>query len=380
MTWTTEIIESINQVDPCEWDHLVQNRPFANWQWLELTESVLINHQPRYVLIRRYGDLQAGIVSALQTRFQNPLFQSTLGWAIRRYPGLRCSLPLSCDPGLLISHQASVAELLPVLMQGLEDLIQREHISYHTIDHIWPTMPLWKFLQSRGYHRIEHLSEIYLDIQWVSFEDYLKSLTSKKRGQYRRIGRRLEENGISLAVADPLAEDAQTLQNLVNNVFQRHREPNLYVEDLFSRASRLMGDDFKLIIARKNGCPIGCLAMLRNGNEWIGKWVGLDYEQTWNTHTYYGLSAECLRQAIEAGGQRLRMGTTGYQTKRDLAAVEENRIGALAFRIRPIHYLAGTALRIADGLGISGPIAEAPKRKRKRGKERFIHKHVRFTK
>lgn len=364
MTWTTEIIESINQINPDEWDHLVQNRPFTNWHWLQLTETVLVNHQPRYVLLRQDGTLQAAIVSALQTRFQNPLFQATLGWVIRRFPGLRCSLPLSCDSGILLNDQVSLAEMFPRLMQGLQDLIQQEHVSFYTIDHIWPTMPLWQYLQSRGLHRIEHLSEIYLDTPWPSFEAYLKSLTSKKRGQYRRVGRRLEEQDITLAVADPLTEDIQTLQTLVNNVFQRHREPNLYVDDLFAKASKLMGDDFKLIVARKEGQLIGCLAMLRSGNEWIGKWVGLDYELTWNTRTYYGLSAECVRQTIQAGGQRLRMGTTGYETKRDLTAVEENRIGGLAFCIRPIHFLAGMALKIAEGLGMSGPIAEAPKRKK----------------
>ena len=58
MTWTTEIIESISQVNPGEWNHLVQNRPFANWQWLQLTETVLSNHQPRYVLLRQDGDLR----------------------------------------------------------------------------------------------------------------------------------------------------------------------------------------------------------------------------------------------------------------------------------------------------------------------------------
>ena len=361
MTWTTEIIESIRQINPGEWNHLVQNRPFANWQWLQLTETVLSNHQPRYVLLRQDGALQAAIVCALQTQFQTPLFQGTLGWFIRRYPGLRCSLPLSCDPGILLGEQVAEAEMFPKLMQGLEDLIQQEHVSFYTIDHLCPAMPLWEFLQSRGFHRIAHLSEIYLDTPWPSFEDYLASLTSKKRGQYRRIGRRLAEKDITLAVADPLAEDEQTMQKLVENVFQRHREPNLYVNDLFAQANRLMGDDFRLIVARKDGQLIGCLALLRSGNEWIGKWVGLDYEQTWNTRTYYGLSAEGVRQTILAGGQRLRMGTTGHETKRDLTAVEENRIGALAFRPRAIHYLGGVALRVAAKFGFSGPIAEAPK-------------------
>jgi len=369
MAWTTEIIESIHQIDPKEWDCLVKDRPFANWRWLQLTEAVLLDHQPRYVLLRQNGELRAGIVTVLQTQFQTPRFQATLGGVIQRFPGLRCGIPLSGDPGLFVSDQDSLVDLLPVLMQGLETLIQREHISFHTIDHIWSTMPLWEYLQARGYHRIEHLAEIYLDIQWSSFTDYLSDLSKRKRKEFRRVNRRLEERDITLAVADPRTEDSQTLQTLVNNVFQRHHEPNLYVDELFLKASSIMGEDFKLIVARQGERLICCAAMLRSGNEWLGKWVGLDYAYTLNTGTYYRLVAECVRQAIQSGGRRIRLGATAYQTKRHFGAIRENRIGALAFRNGPIHYLAGKALQLTAVLGASGPIAEAPKREKKREAE-----------
>lgn len=369
MAWTTEIIESINQIDPTEWDGLVKDRPFSDWRWLHLTETVLLDHQPRYVLLRQNGDLRVGIVTALQTRFQNPYFQSTLGGVIQRFPGLRCGVPLSGDPGIFTDYQDTLADLLPVVMQGLESLIKQEHISYHTIDHIWTTMPLWPYLQTHGYHRIEHLAEIYLDVQWPSFADYLTSLTSKKRKEYYRVDRRLKKHGITFAVTDPLDEDNQALQNLVNNVFQRHQEPNLYIDDLYLQARAIMGDDFKLIVARQAGQLICCGGIVRSGDEWLAKWIGLDYEYTLNTGTYYRLVAECIRQTIESGGKRLRLGATAYQTKRHFGAIRENRIGALAFRTRPIHYLAGKALQIAASLGTSGPIAEAPKRERKREAE-----------
>ena len=369
MAWTTEIIESIHQIDPDEWDCLVNARPFATWRWLQLTEAVLRNHQPRYVLLRQEGVLRGAVVAVLQTQFQNPRFQTTMGGIIQRFPGLRCGIPLSGDPGLFVANQYSLVELAPILMQGLETLIQKEHVSFHTIDHIWPTMPLWEFLQARRYHRIEHLAEIYLDIQWASFDDYINSFTSKKRKEYGRVNRRLEEKGITFSLADPLTEDSQTLQTLVNNVFQRHHEPSQYVDDLFLKAATIMGEDFKFIVARQDGRLICCVAMLRSGNEWLVKWVGLDYASTLNTGTYYQLVAECVRQAIQSGGQRLRLGATAYQTKRHFGAIRENRIGALAFSNGPIHYLAGKALQITAVLGTSGPIAEAPKRERKRETE-----------
>jgi predicted N-acyltransferase len=271
MAWTTEILESIHQVDPEEWDRLVQGRPFANWRWLEMTEAVLVNHQPRYLLLRQDEKLQAGIVCALQRHFQSPLLQSTLGWYIRRFPGLRCGVPISYDPSLFFCDQEQSGVLLPALMQGLQSLIRRERVSFYTIDHLAEGDAAWAFLRSQGYHRIEHLAEIYLDIHWTSFESYLTSLPHKKRSEYVRINGHLEREGITLEAADLRTEDKNVLERLVNNVFQRHKEPTMYQRDLFQRANDLLGEDFKLIVARQNGESIGCMTLLRSGNEWLAK-------------------------------------------------------------------------------------------------------------
>jgi predicted N-acyltransferase len=359
MPWTTEIIGSINQVDPDEWGKLVKDHPFTSQCWLQVTEAVLLGHQPRYVLLRHNGNLQAAAVCSLQSQFQSRLLQSTLGWFISRYPGLRCGVPISYDPGLFFHSKELAGDLLPELLQGIQTLIRREQVSFHTIDHILSVAPAWQFLQVQGYHRIEHLAEVYLDIQWVSFEDYFQHLSSKKRKEYVRIERRLEREGITLDVTDLLVEDEVVLQRLVNNVFQRHQEPTLYPDGLFSKAKALLGEDFKLIVARQNGESIGCMALLRDGNEWIVKWPGLNYERTLDTGTYYGLLAECIRQTIQASGTRLRMGATAYQTKQHFGVTVEKRIGALAFQNPLIHYLAGKALQVTAGLKIGWPIAQS---------------------
>jgi predicted N-acyltransferase len=359
MSWTTEIIESIIQVDPDEWNELVKDRPFASQRWLRVTEAVLLVHQPRYVLLRCNGNLQAAAVCSIQSWFQSRLLQSTLGWFISRYPGLRCGVPISYDPGLFFHNQELAGDLLPKLLQGIQTLIRRERVSFHTIDHILPVALSWEFLQAHGYHRIEHLAEVYLDIQWTSFEEYFKHLSSKKRKEYVRIQRRLGREGITFDVVDLLVEDEIVLQRLVNNVFQRHQEPTLYPDGLFSKANALMGEDFKLIIARQNGESLGCIAMLRSGSEWLVKWPGLNYERTLDTGTYYGLLAECIRQTIQTGGTRLRMGATAYQTKQHFGVTVEKRIGALAFQNRLIHYSAGKALQVTARLKIGWPIAQS---------------------
>jgi hypothetical protein len=76
----------------------------------------------------------------------------------------------------------------------------------------------------------------------------------------------------------------------------------------------------------------------------MAKWAGLNYERTLDTGAYYGLIAECVRQAIEAGGTRLHLGATAYQTKQHFWVAVEERVGAMAVRGRPFHWLAGKIL------------------------------------
>lgn len=366
MAWTTQILDRITQVEPVEWDRLVQGHSFADRRWLETTEAVLVNHQPRYLLLRRDGKLCAGMVCTLQGHFQSPTLQRSLGGYIRRFPGLRCGVPISYDPSLFFCDDIQSADLLPALIEALETLLRQEHVSFYTIDHLAEEEAAWAFFRSRGYHRIDHLAEVYLDIQWASFEEYRASLSRKKRGEYSRIKNRLEREGVTLGVADLEQEDKGVLERLVNNVFQRHQEPSMYHRDLFIRARDLLGEDFRLVVARQAGQTIGCAALLHSGGEWVAKWPGLDYERALNTGTYYGLLAECVKQVIEAGGKRFRLGATAYQTKQHFGVTVEERIGALAFCNPLVHYVGGKALKVADRFGVSWPISEAKKDKLER--------------
>lgn len=346
MATTTEIFESVDSLDRSEWDRLVEGHPFAEWRWLQVTEKVLLGHQPRYVLVRQAGELVAGAVCSLQDRFQSRLLQATLGWLPRRLPVLRCGVPISYNPGLFLSREKDASALWPALLGGIQQLLRRENASFHTFDYLSPQDLAWAFLQGNGYHRIQHLTETNLDICWASMEEYVSKLPKKKRSEYVRVHGHLERQGISIAETDPHSEDKTVLYQLVVNVFRRHGEPVLYDEDLFLRVVALLGDDFKLVVARQNGEILGCVALVRSGNEWMAKWAGLNYERTLNTGTYYGLLAECVRQAIHTGGKRLRLGATAYQTKQHFCVVAEERIGALAVRGRPLHWLAGKALRL----------------------------------
>src|SRR5829696_2408081 len=94
------VVDTIARVDPAEWDDLAAGRPFADHRWLRLTEALLVEHEPRYVLLRRDGRLAAAAVCALGRRLQSPTLRRRAGWLLRLVPYLRCEIPIAFDDGL----------------------------------------------------------------------------------------------------------------------------------------------------------------------------------------------------------------------------------------------------------------------------------------
>jgi predicted N-acyltransferase len=344
MPVTTEIFKTIDQVDPSEWDRLVEGRPFADRHWLQVTEALLLDHQPRYVLLRQDGRLEAGAVCSIQRRFHSRVLQAALGWLPRHFPSLRCDMPIYNGTGLFFADPGQFDKLFPELLDGLQTLFRQERILFYSFDHLLPADPAWAFLQARGHHRIDHMLDARLEIHWTSFEDYLKSLPQEEYEKHVQIRAGLASQGITIEAVDPLAEDPAVLDRLWSGQARREREPHMYDSDLFPKVFSLMGKDLKLIVARQEGRIVGCVFMLHNCNDWFVKWHGLDLAATANTGTHQGMLAECIHQAILAGGRQIRLGLIEDRTIKLLGATAERRIGATAVRSRPLHWLAGRFL------------------------------------
>jgi len=347
MSVMAELYKSIDQVDPGEWDQLVAGQPFADWHWFQITEALSVDYQPRYLLLKENGQLKMGAVCYIQNRFHSRRLQSLIGWFPRRFPTLRCDAPIHLDTGLFFSDPGRFNELFPELLRSMQTLLlKREHISFYSFDHLLPTSPTWAFLQAKNYHRIKHVgAEINLKIHWSSFEDYLKDLSKPEYEEYLRTKTELEAQSILIEAADSSSENLDASQRLQTD-FNRHvHGPKLYHPDLYPRTSKLMGKDFKLVVARHDGQVIGCIAMLRNQDHWLVKWLGLDLTfLPAEMEIYYGLLAECVRQAILAGGCQIRLGASVPPTIQNFGGRLERRIGAMSIRNRPLHWLAGRVL------------------------------------
>src|SRR6266496_2892386 len=98
---TVQLLESIEQIAPAEWDDLRGPRAFADHRWLRFAERILIGHRPRYLLVRRGERLEAAAVCSVEEHFENRALQRRAAWLLRRFPCVRCAVPVSYQPGIL---------------------------------------------------------------------------------------------------------------------------------------------------------------------------------------------------------------------------------------------------------------------------------------
>ncbi|MBN2006517.1 MAG: GNAT family N-acetyltransferase [Anaerolineae bacterium] len=322
---------------------MCQHHVFAEHRWQRLAEAIINDYESRYVLLRQDGKLCAAAVCSIERHFYSRLLETMAGPLLRVFPCMRCVLPLAANSGIIV--HPDYTQCLPVLLDAVHELARRERISFYTIDNLYDNDPTWAHLQDRGYHRMPMLEEIYLDIEWPTFDEYLATLPKKKRNEYRRTGRALEAQGIEMRVIHPTPENQPHLTQLVNNVFVHHNEPVTYREDFPLRAQDIMDGNMCFYGAYQGDDIIACAAFLRSGGAGSLKCMGLAYERTMDTGAYYQIVAEGIRQAIEWKVSRLYIGATAYQTKRHFAPVRETRDGAMMVCNRPLHWMLGQILR-----------------------------------
>jgi predicted N-acyltransferase len=337
---TIQVLDSIDQVAPAEWDELGSLRAFADHRWLRFAERVLIGHQPRYIVLRREGRLEAGAVCSVEHRFENRALQRHAAWLLRRFPCIRCAVPASYQPGILTRPDADEARLIPSVLGAVRQLARRERALFTTVSHLAPETATWSALRAAGCRPLSRWSGTTLPIAWSSFDEYLTGQSRSHRRTIVRTRRAAEQDGIVVRHRPGMPADATVLWRLIQNVMERHRALETYAPDLLSRAAAIFGDDLHLLVAEQAGECIGCVVAVRSGNDLLAKWIGLDYDRTRDTATYRLLLAETVALAIELGVERLWLGATALETKRQFGVTVEERLNAVLVP-SPLRWLVG---------------------------------------
>ncbi|HYZ77786.1 MAG TPA: GNAT family N-acetyltransferase [Gaiellaceae bacterium] len=335
MTMATRLsVDVVTGLDgvAAEWDELAAGRSlYLDRRWLRSLE-----HDPaltpRYVLVRDAGRL----VGALPAY----VWDGAEGWATGAYDvswALRRAVAgVARDdayPAVLAGSRAGYANE-PLLARGLPEELRREVAAAlleavdGLADDAGASVVAFPFLTRRGLlelapaidrfgPRLLHSAGTRLEVQWNSFEGYMRSLRARRRNRTRVELRRFEQCGLTVERLR-LTQCHEEVAPLSANVQRRYGHgdsPERLAAALRAQANEL-DDKSVVFLARRDGLAAGFSLAFEHERVLHVRGVGFDYEQVGGDAAYFKLTYYLpIEYAGEAGLDAIEFGPTAYRAK-----------------------------------------------------------------
>lgn len=321
-------LESIAGIEPAEWDRLNRgDYPFVRHAFLDgLERSGCVQPdtgwQPRHALVYENAGLTRLVGAAPLYLKYHSWGEYVFDWAwadayeragLSYYPKLLCAIPFTpaTGPRLLVSQDAAdPAAVRQALIRGM--IGDAESMAISSIH--------WLFTDNDDTQALENeslLKRTGNQFHWTNrrfndFDDYLASLTSKKRKQVRRERRLVREAGVSVRMIEGTVLDEGHWDAMFrfyrNTVRERGAIPYL-TRELFAHLAEHMAPHTAMAAAYDaSGALIAGALYFKGGDTLYGRYWGASafHEGLHFEACYYQPIEYCLRHGIprfEAGAQ-----------------------------------------------------------------------------
>ena len=256
-----------------------------------------------------------------------------------------CGSPFFCaDCGIIAVHHYSRDELLPHILQTMQEVVEEHGISAIIIKDIDAPRDI---LKQAGYYIIpvEPAMAIERRGRWEYFDDYLSDLKPKYKKKIKNAEEKLAEDGYSFEAECDILGNIGRLHELYKNVARRKPKlsnGNFQLEDLptflsnlprflrvrevnerfFSNLVDEFSDEVDLLVLKRSN-RIGAFTLnLMTDNSYHSLFLGMEYSENRVPIIYRGLLSSLIKVAIDKGAETVVLGRTGLLTKAELGARE----------------------------------------------------------
>lgn len=344
----TKIVHHASAIPRGEWEkvfpQVMENYGF----YKTLDESGFDQFDFHYVLIYENGKL-ALICPCFFMKF--PLDTSINGTfrrltnAIKRcvpdifsLKALICGMPLG--QGKIGLAPGASPQVMHALSERLDRIASRKRAAIIAFKDIGPEdVDKIAPLAAEGFHRIDGLPNMELDVDFKDFEDYLKTLNRSHRYDLRRKLKKVDGDvEISMEIKSVLDEDIlREVYALYLQMVEKHDMGfEIVPVDFFRDISTNMPNETKYFLWRIDGKLAAFLFCLISGDVLMDYYVGLDYAVAHRYHLYFIKFRDVLEWCIEHGIKKYDMSITGYEPKRRLGFKPKRRYIYVKFRNRLI--------------------------------------------
>ena len=318
------IVSDITTIPAADWNRVAgTDHPFTRHEFLAALErNNCVGEQhgwlPCHIVVHDDSGQLCGLAPLYQKDNSYGEFVFDWAWAdawhragIDYYPKLVSSIPFTPVTGqrLLVDPRADRPTVTRHLIERALALADEAGCS--TLHWLFTSTADTERLLEFGHLRRTGCHFHWHNADYVSFDDFLAALSSRKRKKIRRERRRVTEAGIELQTChghDMSAADWEVMHDFYRSTFDRKWGVPSLTLGFFREISQTMGEQVVLVFARHAGEPVAGAIMLRGSDALYGRhwgcreaWHSLHFEACY----YQGIDY-CIRhrlQLFEPGAQ-----------------------------------------------------------------------------
>lgn len=331
LTLDVDVKRSAEEVDRQQWGAVAAGKSlYAQRSWFALNES---SNVESFYLIGR-GDageiraiLPAHFLPAARSAYYSPsrMFGDALPPVLADeaawFPGMLGGARAGFLNEILVDGRLSPEDRPSVLRQlanGL-DALNESYGGESVVFMYVPTLEAVSLLEAYDAAvPVFTAAETIVEVEWESFDGYLRALSKSRRHAVKREILRFEATSPRVTVGHLSDAVATAIAPLVANVYTKYGEPQTLprVSANLQRQAEHLGEASVVFTCERDGRLIGCSFFCHCGTGLFARAVGFDYGLIDNRAEYFNLLFyRPIQYAIEHGLKRVHYGIDTYEAK-----------------------------------------------------------------
>lgn len=333
--FSAEIISSINEITPADWDALTDSTPLISHAFLSALENSGSVGQgtgwmPHPLIIKQNNRLVGAVPLYLKNHsYGEYVFDWAWADAYQRsgfnyYPKLLSAIPFSpITSSRLLSHPQleNQSEVQLLMIEALENMLYQHQLSSAHV--LFPDELSAKQLALAGWLKRTGVQFRWQNKNYQNFEDFLATLNHDKRKKIHQERKKIVQTGVvcrQIKGTETTSDDWDFFYQCYSNTYREHHSTPYLTQEFFHLIGKSMPQNILLVVAEIDGKPVASTLNIYNQHTLYGRYwgavqfiSGLHFELC-----YYQAQQFCIAENItyfEGGAQGEHKLARGFEPR-----------------------------------------------------------------
>jgi hypothetical protein len=314
-----EIIEKLSEVPAADWNALLSPdaSPFLKHEFLStLEETVCVGRNTGWQIAHLALYRSKKLIGAMPLYLKQHSYGEFVfdwSWAqayeqqgMQYYPKALCAIPFTPVQGsrILFAPSENKIQVQEQLIAGLKTLLVQNELSSAHI--LFPLGEQTQAMVDQGFMLRDSVQFHWHNHHFVNFEQFLSTLTMKRRKNIRQEREKVSREGISfrhIPGQSAIDEDWEFFYQCYANTYMEHHSSPYLNQDFFKLLCSRMPENLHLIVAQRGHSPIAASLLFvdaASSTVYGRYWGALEHIPCLHFETaYYQAIEYCIEKQIE---------------------------------------------------------------------------------